>query len=96
MFSPSFLVEGRWDVIIIIQSSGDARREFEVEQELQRAFTTLHAAFIKARGGGRFMDGSGYIVLAREAECTAALAALAQAGINALVSELGHRRSHAT
>jgi hypothetical protein len=78
---------------ILIQSSKDARREFEVEQELQRAFTTLHAAFIKARGGGRFMDGSGYIVLAREADGPAALAALAQAGINALVSELGYRRS---
>jgi hypothetical protein len=83
-------------VIILIQSSGDARREFEVDQGLQRVFTILHTAFIRVHGGGRFMDGSGYIVLAREAECTAALAALAQAGINALVSELGHRCSHAT
>jgi hypothetical protein len=78
-------------VIIIIQSSGNAR-EFQVDQELQRAFTTLHAAFIKARGGGRFLDGSGYVVLARETEWPAALAALAKAGINALASELGHRR----
>jgi len=83
-------------VIIIIQSSKDASREFQVDQELQRAFTTLHAAFIKVRGGGRFMDGSGYIVLAREADGPAALAALAKGGINALTSELGHRSSQAT
>lgn len=71
-------------MIILIQSSGDARREFEVDQELQRAFTTLHDALIRTLGGGRFMDGSGYIVLAREADGSSALAALEGAGVRAL------------
>ena len=63
-------------MIILIQSSGDPRSEFEVDQELQRAFSALHSARIRALGGGRFMDGSGYVVLAHDADGTAALAAL--------------------
>jgi hypothetical protein len=70
-------------VIILIQSSGDPRGEFEVDQELQRAFSALHSARIRVLGGGRFMDGSGYVVLAHDADGTAALAALAGARIRA-------------
>ncbi|HXZ87919.1 MAG TPA: hypothetical protein VEF07_05075 [Candidatus Binataceae bacterium] len=70
-------------MIILIQSSGDPRSEFEVDQELQRAFSALHSARIRALGGGRFMDGSGYVVLAHDADGTAALAALKGAGVRA-------------
>lgn len=70
-------------MIILIQSSGDPRSEFEVDQELQRAFSVLHSARIRALGGGRFMDGSGYVVLAHDADGPAALAVLEGAGIRA-------------
>jgi hypothetical protein len=66
MFSPSVLVESvSWRVgrDNKIHSSEDARREFEIEQGLRRAFYALHAAPIRVRGGGRFMNGSAYIVL---------------------------------
>jgi hypothetical protein len=70
-------------VIIQIQSSSDARTEFEVDHELQRAFNALHAAQIRALGGGRFMDGSGYVVLASDTDGPSALALLAISGIRA-------------
>jgi len=76
-------------VIILIQSSGDPRSEFEVDKELQRAFSALHSVRIRALGGGRFMDGSGYVVLAHDADGPAALAALEGARIRA--SELKPR-----
>jgi hypothetical protein len=76
-------------VIILIASSGDPRREFEVEEELQRAFGVLHSAQIPVLGEGRFQDGSGYVVLARETDGPAALALLDMAGIAA--SELKPR-----
>ncbi len=77
-------------MIISRQSSDDCRYEFEVDQELQQAFTILRAALIRILGGGRFADGSGYVVLAFEADGLAALAALAEAGIQA--SELKPRK----
>lgn len=70
-------------MIILIHSPGDPRGEFEVDQELQRAFSALHGARIRALGGGRFMDGSGYVVLAHDADGPAALAALRGARIRA-------------
>jgi len=76
-------------MVILIQSPRESRDELEVEQELQRAFEILHSAQIRALGGGRFQDGSGYIVLAREADGRAALSALDNARIGA--SELKPR-----
>jgi hypothetical protein len=72
-------------LIILIQSSGVARGEFGVDQELQRAFKILHVAGVRALGGGRFADGSGYVVLAREMDGPAALAVLEGGGVRALV-----------
>lgn len=77
-------------MIISIHSSDDCRYEFEVDQELQRAFTILRGALIRILGGGRFADGSAYVVLAFEADGFAALAALKDAGIQA--SELTPRK----
>jgi len=68
-------------VIILIQSADPC--EFEVDQELQRAFSTLHNARVRVLGGGRFMDGSGYVVLAHDADGPAALAALEATRIRA-------------
>ncbi len=70
-------------MILLIQSTGEPRGEFEVDQELQRAFSALHGARIRALGGGRFMDGSGYVVLAHDADGPAALVALQGARIRA-------------
>jgi hypothetical protein len=70
-------------VILIIDSSRDDCPEFEADQELQRALALLHAALIRPLGGGRFLDGSNYIVLAFESDGSAALAALREAGIQA-------------
>jgi hypothetical protein len=71
-------------VILVIQSSGDPRREI-----LRRAFEALHGAQIRVVGGGRFSDGSGYVVLACDADLPDALAALDKAGI--VASELKPR-----
>lgn len=76
-------------MVILIQSPGYARGEFDAELELERAFKVLHSARIQALGGGRFQDGSGYVVLAREADGPCALSALDKAGIGA--SELKPR-----
>jgi hypothetical protein len=76
-------------VTILIESPGQARGEFDAERELQRAFDALHCTDIRVLGGGRFLDGSGYVVLACEADGPAALVALVQAGIKA--SELKPR-----
>lgn len=69
---------------ITIQPPSDTATEFESDRELQRAFKVLHGALIGTRGGGRFADASIAIVLARETDTPAALAALKQAGISAL------------
>lgn len=76
-------------MIISLQVSDDCRYEFEVDQQLQRAFATLRVARIRILGGGKFRDGSGFVVLAREADGPAALAALEGAGIGS--SELKPR-----
>jgi hypothetical protein len=65
-------------VIVVVQSSGEPRREI-----LRRAFEALHGAQIRVLGGGRFIDGSGYVVLAHDADLPDALAALDKAGIAA-------------
>jgi hypothetical protein len=71
---------------ITIQSPYNAGTELEIDQELRRAFTVLHNALIRTRGGGRFANSSARIVLARETDTPGALAALKQAGIRALAS----------
>ena len=71
-------------MIILIQSSTDTHRVFQVDRELQRAFNALHSGRVRALGGGRFMDGSGYIVLAHEEDGPGALAVLATSGIGAV------------
>ena len=71
-------------MIIVVQSASDPRREI-----LRRAFETLDGAKIRALGGGRFIDGSGYVVLANDADGPSAFAALDKAGIEA--SELKPR-----
>ena len=71
---------------ITIQPPGDAGTELELDRELYRAFTVLHKALIRTRGGGRFADSSAGIILARETDAPSALAALKQAGIRALAS----------
>jgi len=71
-------------LIITIPSSDDCRYEFEVDQQLQRALAALRAASIRTLGGDRFMDGTPFIVLARDSDGPAALEALEQLGIRAL------------
>jgi hypothetical protein len=71
---------------ITIQAPRNGSTEHETDQELQRAFNILHQAFIRTRGGGRFADISVAIILERETDTPAALAALKQAGIRALAS----------
>jgi hypothetical protein len=71
---------------ITILPPGDPGTELETDQELRRAFSVLHDAFIRTRGGGRFASSSAAILLSREADAAAALAALTQAGIRALAS----------
>ena len=71
-------------MIITIQSSDDCRYEFEVDQQLQRAFAALRAASIRTLGGDKFMDGTGFIVLARDSDGPASLEVLEKAGIRAL------------
>jgi hypothetical protein len=70
---------------IIIQPLDDAT-ELGTEHELRRAFTVLHNALIRTRGGGRFADSSAAIILARETDAPEALAVLKEAGIRALMS----------
>jgi hypothetical protein len=60
--------------------------EHETDQELHRAFNVLHQTFIRTRGGGRFADISAAIILERDTDTPAALAALKQAGIRAFAS----------
>lgn len=69
-------------MIIVIQSSGYAG-EPRGYAELQRAFGALHVAPIRLLGGGRFSDGTGYVVLTHETDAPVALAALSRAGIQA-------------
>ncbi len=71
---------------ITIQPQEDARTELGTDRELRRAFSVLHDAFIRTRGGGRFADSSAAIILERETDAPVALAALKQAGIRALLS----------
>lgn len=71
---------------IIVQPQDDAATELETDLELRRAFTVLHNALIRTRGGGRFADSSAAIILARETDAPQALAALTEAGIRALMS----------
>ena len=68
---------------ITIQTAGT---ELESDRELHRAFTVLHNALIKTRGGGIFANSSAAIILAYESDAPGALAALKQAGIRALES----------
>lgn len=70
-------------MIISIRLLDDCRYACEVDQQLQRALATLRVAVVRTSGGGRFRDGSAYIVLALEADGPAALAALERAGIDA-------------
>ena len=70
---------------ITIQPPADAGR-LESERELHRAFDALHNALIRTRGGGTFAHSSAAIILAREADGPAALAALEEAGIRAVTS----------
>ena len=58
-------------------------RDFEVDQQLKRAFEVLHEAVIQTRGGGRFADNPAAIILEREVDAPVALAALKKAGIQA-------------
>jgi hypothetical protein len=71
---------------ITIKPQDDAATELGTDRELRRAFTVLHTALIRTRGGGRFADSSAAIILAHETDAPQALAALKQAGIRALVS----------
>jgi hypothetical protein len=71
---------------ITIQPPGDPGTELETDQELRRAFSVLHSALIRTRGGGRFADSPAAIILSRETDAAGALAALKQAGIRALAS----------
>ena len=71
-------------MIILIQSSTDTHSVFQVDRELQRAFNALHSGRVRVLGGGRFMDGSGYIVLAHEEDGPAAFGLLATCGIGAV------------
>ena len=81
-------------MVIRIEPAGEVRGEFEVEQELQRAFEALHGAQIRPLGGGRFLDGSYYVVLAHETDGPATLLALDKVGITA--SELKPRTKQET
>jgi hypothetical protein len=71
---------------ITIQPHDDTDTELGTDRELRRAFTVLHNALIRTRGGGRFADSSTAIILARETDAPQALATLKQAGIRALMS----------
>jgi hypothetical protein len=71
---------------ITIQPQHDVGTELGTDRELRRAFTVLHNALIRTRGGGRFADSSAAIILARETDAPQALAALKEAGIRALIS----------
>ena len=71
-------------MIITIQSlSGSS--ESRADTELQRAFAVLHVAKIQVLGGGRFSDGTGYIVLANDTDTADGLAALTRVGMGATV-----------
>ena len=76
-------------LIILIESWDAGRAELEADQHLEQAYSVLQATRIRLLGGGRFMDGSVYFVLAHEADGTRALAILEGAGIRA--SELKPR-----
>lgn len=68
---------------IMLQPLSGSQKDFEIDQALQRAFGILHEALIRTRGGGRFADSSGAIILARDSDAPLALAALKGAGIEA-------------
>jgi hypothetical protein len=76
-----------WIMRITIQPSADNGAESVVDLRLQRAFKVLHEAHIGTRGGGRFADASTAIVLPRETDVAAALAALNHLGASVLVRE---------
>jgi hypothetical protein len=71
---------------ITIQPQDDTDTALGTDRELRRAFTVLHNALIRTRGGGRFADSSAATILARKTDAPQALAALKQAGIRALMS----------
>jgi hypothetical protein len=71
-------------MIIVIESSSGAG-ESVVDTELQRAFLALRVAEIRVLSSGRFSDGTGYVVLANDADTAAALSALTRVGIGASI-----------
>ena len=71
---------------ILLQPPRPDALSFEVDFEIQKALVALHGYSIKIRGAGRFGDGAAAIVLQRENDAGAALAALKQAGIRASMS----------
>jgi hypothetical protein len=71
-------------VRITIEPQNDTDTGLGTNREFRRAFTVLHNALIRTRGGGRFADSSAVIVIAHETDAPEALAALKQAGIRAL------------
>jgi len=71
---------------ITIQPPGAAGTELQADNELRRAFGVLRGAGILTRGGGRFADSSIAIILSHETDAQPALAALKEAGIQALAS----------
>jgi hypothetical protein len=76
-------------MMILIKSENAAQLEFVIEQDLKRAFNALHAAGIRVLGGDRLMDGSAYIILAREADTRRAVAIVQAAGIKTLEEKPG-------
>jgi hypothetical protein len=70
-------------MIIVIE--GSSARQSAVDTALQRAFSALHVSKIGVLGGGRFTDGTGYVVLVNDGDTAAALAALTRLDIGASV-----------
>jgi len=71
--------------MIIVIESASSTGDSAVETELQRAFVALHVAKIRVLGGGRFRDGTGYVVLVNDSDAADALAALTRLGITASI-----------
>ena len=69
-------------MIILLQSS-IRMSEPGFEAALQRAFNVLSSAQIQVLGGGRFADGTGYVVLRDDTDASRALSALIRLGIAA-------------
>ena len=69
-------------MIILLQSS-IRMSEPGFEAALQRAFKVLSSAQIQVFGGGRFADGTRYVVLRDEVDASGALTALIRLGIAA-------------